>query len=164
VDASSHTIAGYRDTFRLLLGYASNVLGRPPTKLQVEDIGADLVPDFWDGSQCRSARRAHTRRKAHLDDQFTYSREVDGGSAGLRVLASSCPQNRTYYAAVQEMTDGRGGEVFAIICKVSWNPNSRSGEQFGYKDMTESMGPCEDNCPQHIPDLLSLTDKEHAID
>jgi hypothetical protein len=107
---------------------------------------------------------AHSTAKAYLDDQFTYSREVQGGIAGLRVLASSCPLNRTYYAAVQEMTDGRGGEVFAIICKVSWNPNSRSGEQFGYKDMTESMGPCEDNCPQHILDLLTPTDKEYAID
>jgi len=106
----------------------------------------------------------HPTAKAYLDDQFTYSREVDGGSAGLRVLASSCPQNRTYYAAVQEMRNGVAGDVFAVVCKVTWNPNSKTGEQFGYKDMTEAMGPCEDNCPRHILDLLTPTDKEHAID
>ncbi len=106
----------------------------------------------------------HASAKAYLDDQFTYSREVDGGTAGLRVLASSCPQNRTYYAAAQVMTNGAGGEVFAIICKILWNPGSKTGEQFGYKDMTESMGPCEDGCPQHILDLLTPTDEEHALD
>lgn len=30
--------------------------------------------------------------------------------------------------------------------------------------LTESMGPCEDNCPRHILDLLTPTDKEHALD
>ncbi|EZP66272.1 hypothetical protein BV96_04585 [Sphingomonas paucimobilis] len=76
----------------------------------------------------------HATAKAYLDDQFTYTRTVDGGSSGLRVLASSCPQNRTYYAAAQVMTNGGGGEVFAIVCKVLWNPNSKTREQFGYKD------------------------------
>lgn len=106
----------------------------------------------------------HASAKAYLDDQFTYTRTVDGGTSGLRVLASSCAQNRTYYAAAQLMTNGAGGEVFAIICKVIWNPRSKTGEQFGYKDMTESMGPCEDNCPRHILDLLTPTDREHALD
>jgi hypothetical protein len=106
----------------------------------------------------------HATAKAYLDDQFTYVREVEGGTSGLRVLASSCPQNRTYYAAVQVLTNGVGGEVFAVICKVLWNPASKSGEQFGYKDMTEAMGPCEDHCPRHILDLLTPTDREHAID
>ena len=76
----------------------------------------------------------HATAKAYLDDQFTYVREVEGGTSGLRVLASSCPQNRTYYAAVQVLTNGVGGEVFAVVCKVLWNPASKSGEQFGYKD------------------------------
>lgn len=69
MDASSHTIAGYRDTFRLLLGYASGVLGKPPTKLQVEDIGADLVADFLlhletergNGARSRNTRLAAVR-------------------------------------------------------------------------------------------------------
>lgn len=106
----------------------------------------------------------HVSAKAYLDDQFTYTRTIDGGTSGLKVLASSCPQNRIYYAAAQVMNNGVGGEIFAIVCKVLWNPNSKTGEQFGYKDMTEAMGPCEDNCPQHILDLLTSTDKEHALD
>lgn len=104
----------------------------------------------------------HPTAKAYLDAQFTYTRDVEGGTKGLRVLASSCPGNRTYYAAAQVMTNGVGGEIFAIVCKVLWCPKSKTGENFGYKDMVESMGPCEDDCPGTILDLLSPTDNEHA--
>jgi hypothetical protein len=64
----------------------------------------------------------HGTAKTYLDAQFTYERENEGGSRGLRVLASSCPQNRVYYAAAQVMTNGVGGDVFAIVCLVQWNP------------------------------------------
>jgi len=112
----------------------------------------------------RSSMGGHASAKAYLDAQFSYSREAEGGTTGLQVLASSCPQNRTYYAAAQVVNNGVGGEVFAIVCKVLWNPNSKTGEQFGYKDMDEAMGPCEDNCPRHILDLLTPTTREHALD
>ena len=44
--ASAHTIASYRDTFRLLLNYASDQLGLAPTELKFEDLDADLVGRF----------------------------------------------------------------------------------------------------------------------
>src|SRR3546814_8711669 len=84
----------------------------------------------------------------------------DGTKRGLRVLASSCPGNRTYYAAVQEIMDGIPGIVFAVVCLVRWNPRSRDGHHFGYKDMIENMGPCEADCPAAILALLSPTDPE----
>lgn len=34
--ASPHTVAGYRDTFRLLLRFAAERLGRAPSNLQIE--------------------------------------------------------------------------------------------------------------------------------
>ena len=46
MEASAHTVAGYRDTFRLLLRFASARHGKPPVKLEIEDIDADLVADF----------------------------------------------------------------------------------------------------------------------
>ena len=46
LSASQNTVASYRDTFRLLLKYASDHLGRAPTNLQVADIDADLVGNF----------------------------------------------------------------------------------------------------------------------
>jgi site-specific recombinase XerD len=46
--ASAHTIASYRDTFRLLLRYAQMRLRRAPSALVLEDIDAPLVVDFVD--------------------------------------------------------------------------------------------------------------------
>lgn len=46
MEASRHTIAAYRDTFRLLIRYAGARSGKTPTKLEVADIDADIVADF----------------------------------------------------------------------------------------------------------------------
>jgi hypothetical protein len=59
----------------------------------------------------RSAMGGHQTAKAYLDDQFTYEREIEGVTRGLKVLASSCSRNRVYYAATQVMTNGIGGDV-----------------------------------------------------
>lgn len=32
------------------------------------------------------------------------------------------------------MTNGIGGDVFAIVCLVRWNPADKEGVIFGYKD------------------------------
>jgi integrase/recombinase XerD len=44
--ASPNTIAAYRDTFRLLLQFASEQTGQPPTKLTIEQVDVTLVGDF----------------------------------------------------------------------------------------------------------------------
>lgn len=107
----------------------------------------------------------HKTAKSYLDAQLSYENTLeDGTKRGLRVLASSCPGNRTYYAAAQEIMGGIPGTVFAVVCLVRWNPRSRDGHQFGYKDMSENMGPCESDCPAAILDLLSPTDHEYALD
>ena len=61
LEASRHTVAGYRDTFRLLLRYASAQLGKPPVKLTVEDIDADLVADFLVHTETGRGNTARTR-------------------------------------------------------------------------------------------------------
>ena len=98
--------------------------------------------------------------KAYLDAQFTYDRD-NGGS---RVLASSLVGRRTYYAAVEWITAGSSErEVWGLVCLVRYNPRDREGLVFGYKDMSESMGPCESECPARILDLLTATDNTHAL-
>src|SRR5215510_10086449 len=46
--ASSHTISSYRDTFRLLLQFAQQRLGKPPSRLALEEIDAPLIVAFLD--------------------------------------------------------------------------------------------------------------------
>ena len=67
MEASRNTVAGYRDTFRLLLRYASARHGKPPVKLTVEDIDADLIADFLvhtETTRGNSARSRNTRLAA----------------------------------------------------------------------------------------------------
>ena len=46
--ASPHTVAGYRDTFRLLLRFIEAHLGRAPSDLRLEDLDAPLLARFLD--------------------------------------------------------------------------------------------------------------------
>lgn len=56
----------------------------------------------------------------------------------------------TYYAAVRRTTPDHPPYVFAAVILFK---NPRSG--FGYKDMDESVDPCEVACPLRILNLLS---------
>jgi integrase/recombinase XerD len=74
MEASRHTVAGYRDTFRLLLRYASARHGKPPVKLTTEDIDADLVADFLVHTQTARGNSARSRntRLAAIRSFFRY--------------------------------------------------------------------------------------------
>jgi integrase/recombinase XerD len=71
--ASPHTIAGYRDTFRLLLRFAADRLRRAPSALTVDDLTPAFVAEFLDhleqvrgnGSRTRNARLAAIHSFAH---------------------------------------------------------------------------------------------------
>ena len=79
MEASPHTIAGYRDTFRLLIRYASSRRGKPPTKLTIEDLDADLVADFLTHVETARGNTARTRntRLAAIRSFFRYVAMAD---------------------------------------------------------------------------------------
>jgi site-specific recombinase XerD len=59
--ASAHTIASYRDTFRLLLQFAQRRLHRAPSALALENIDAPLVVEFLDELEKTRDVTARTR-------------------------------------------------------------------------------------------------------
>ena len=59
--ASPHTIAGYRDCFRLLLHFAKEHLGKMPSKLRVEDLDAPFIGVFLDHLESARKNSARTR-------------------------------------------------------------------------------------------------------
>lgn len=82
--------------------------------------------------------------QAECDKLYTWSNEVGAG----RVLRSALVGN-VYYAAVQvDKRASCASYVMAGVCLIQRAP-------FGYKDMTESVGPNEHNCPREILQLLS---------
>jgi integrase/recombinase XerD len=59
--ASPHTIAGYRDSFRLLLQFAKRRLGKMPSQLQIEDLNAPFIGQFLDHLESNRKNSARTR-------------------------------------------------------------------------------------------------------
>jgi integrase/recombinase XerD len=67
LQASANTIASYRDTFRLLLRYASERQSKSPAKLGIEDLDAALISEFLthiENVRRNSARSRNTRLAA----------------------------------------------------------------------------------------------------
>ncbi len=89
--ASPHTIGGYRDTFRLLLGFARQRLRKEPSGLTIADLDAPLIGAFLDHLEKDRGNSARTRnvRLAAIHSFFQYlALEEPGHSAVIqRVLA-----------------------------------------------------------------------------
>jgi len=71
---SAHTIASYRDTFRLLLVFAKQQFGKAPSSLAIEDLNASFVGAFLDHLERDRGNRARTRnaRLAAIHSFFRY--------------------------------------------------------------------------------------------
>jgi site-specific recombinase XerD len=74
MEASPNTIAGYRDTFRLLLRFASEQTSRAPTKLQIADLDSSLIGKFLAHveSERRNSARSRNARLAAIRSFFRY--------------------------------------------------------------------------------------------
>jgi integrase/recombinase XerD len=60
-NVSPHTIASYRDTFRLLLQFTQRHLKIPPSDLELRHIDSSLVGAFLDDLEGRRSIGARTR-------------------------------------------------------------------------------------------------------
>lgn len=89
--ASTHTIASYRDTFRLLFRFTEKRLHKPPSRLTLEEIDAPLVAAFLnDLEKSRSiSPRSRNLRLTAIRSFFRYAAyESPAHSAQIqRVLA-----------------------------------------------------------------------------
>ena len=89
--ASPETIAGYRDCFRLLLRFAAQRLGSPPSKLSLGELDAPFIGEFLDHLESKRSNGARTRntRLAAIHSFFRYVSFQEPSYADLcrRVLA-----------------------------------------------------------------------------
>lgn len=72
--ASAHTVASYRDCFRLLLGFATRSLGKEASAIALEDLDAALISRFLDHLEHDRGNSARSRnvRLAALHSFFRY--------------------------------------------------------------------------------------------
>lgn len=98
-NASPHTIASYRDTFRLLLAFAQARLRKPPTTVALEDLDAPFLGRFLDHLETDRGNipRSRNLRLAAIHSFFKYValHEPSQGALAQRVLAIPCKRHKT---------------------------------------------------------------------
>ena len=125
-EASPHTIAGYRDTMRLLLAFASKQTGKPPSKLEIDDLDAGLITAFLQHLEHDRGNSARTRnvRLAAIHSLYRYAafRHPEHAAVIERVLA--IPTKRFDRALVDYLTKE---EVRALL--VAPDPGTWTGRR-----------------------------------
>jgi len=118
--ASPHTVAAYRDAFRLLLGFAENRTGKAPSALFIADIDAPLVGAFLDHLERERANSVRTRnaRLAAIHSFFRFAAAREPAHAGLIQRVLAIPQKRFDRDLVAFLT---AAEVDALLAAPNTN-------------------------------------------
>src|SRR6266550_7198516 len=89
--ASPHTIAAYRDAIKLLLTFAAQQTGKPPSRLDIADLDAPLIGAFLNQLETGRGNSTRTRnaRLAAIHSLFRYAalRHPEDAAVIQRVLA-----------------------------------------------------------------------------
>lgn len=118
--ASLHTVAAYRDALRLLLVFASRRTGRPPSELDIADLGAPLIGAFLDHLEADRGNGVRTRNArlaaVHALFRFAALRHPEHAAVIQRVLA--IPPKRFDRRLVTYLTEP---EVTALLAAPDTN-------------------------------------------
>lgn len=125
----------------------------------------------WTSYHATHYKNGKVDRKAECDEYF-----LGGLNRGHYDVVKSAMVGSTYYAAIKPLKKCTGKDdnenyiyvdlpqkeqtVSAVVFLTS--TDMKDYFNFSYKDMCESMGPCQHDCPKGILDLLSPTDNEYA--
>lgn len=120
--ASPNTIAAYKVTFRLLLGFASRRTGKPPSALDIADLDAPLIAAFLSHLETERRNTTATRnnRLAAVHSLFAYlALHCPEDAATIqRVLA--IPTKRTERNLVTYLTDDEVDALLDACDQSSW--------------------------------------------
>jgi integrase/recombinase XerD len=121
-NASPHTIAAYRDTWRLLLAFAARQAGKQPSQLEVADLDAPLIGAFLDHLEHGRGNSPRTRnaRLAAIHSLFRYAalRHPEHAEVIARVLA--IPPKRFDKALVTYLTEPEIKALLAATDNRTW--------------------------------------------
>ena len=112
----------------------------------------------WDYSHYTEYKNGKLDRKAILDGEMT----CEDDSRSVSVLKSSMVGS-TWYAAIRSVNKTNGFET-VFGCVALTHSNARDYYNFGYKLISEDMGPYSYDCPKCILDMLSEPSNEWAAE
>ena len=100
--ASPHTIASYRDTFRLLLGFTQRETGKAPSALDLTDLDATMIVRFLEHLENERANQVRTRntRLAAVHSLYRFAALREPAHAGLIQRVLAIPEKRSDRAIV----------------------------------------------------------------
>ncbi len=112
--ASPHTIASYRDTFRLLVHYAQQTLGKPPQDLAFEDLDTAFLTAFLHHLESQRSNSARTRnaRLAAIRSLFRFVALHEPQHAALAQQVLAIPSKRYSRQPVDYLD---GDEINALL-------------------------------------------------
>lgn len=119
---SPHTVASYRDTFRLLLVFAAKHIGDPPSKLQVKELDVFFIEKFLrhlEQDRGNSVRTRNTRLAAvHAFFRFVAISEPALCLQCQRILA--IPSKRFEHGPVEYLTEEEAAALVAAPDARTW--------------------------------------------
>ena len=119
---SSHTIAAYRDSLRLLLGFASAQTGVAPSALDLADLDAPLIGGFLDHletERCNTVRTRNARLAAiHSLFRFAALDHPEHADSIARVLA--IPPKRFDRALITYLTEPEVDALLTACDQSTW--------------------------------------------
>ena len=106
-NASAHTVAAYRDAFRLLLGFVYQQTGIPPAAMDLADLDLGMIAAFLDHLERDRANSTATRnaRLAALRSFFRYAALHAPEHAGLIQRVLAIPDRRSQTQDVCFLTE-----------------------------------------------------------
>ena len=120
--ASPHTIAAYRDTMRLLLAFAEQRVAKRPSRLELDDLDANLVGAFLDHLEQERGNSVRTRnaRLAAIHSLFRYAalQHPEHAAVIQRVLA--IPVKRFHRADVTYLTEPEVDALLTAPDRATW--------------------------------------------
>ena len=120
--ASAHTVAGYRDTFRLLLRFAAERLRRAPSALTLEDFTPTFVSDFLDHLE-RVRGNSNRTRNARLAAIHSFAQYVALNEPAHALLCQrllAIPTRRYERKVIEFLTAAEMDAILAIPDASTW--------------------------------------------
>jgi len=119
---SPHTLASYRDTFRLILAFAAQRLGRAPAQLNLRDLDAELIGAFLAQLESQRANSVRTRnlRWTALRSFFRYVAFERPDQAALIQRVLAIPQKRTERKVIGFLTREEADALLGAVDRGTW--------------------------------------------
>lgn len=120
--ASSHTVAAYRDTFRLLVVFASERTNKAPSALDFADVDAPLIGSFLEHLERDRHNSVRTRnaRLAAIHSLYSYAALEHPEHAGLIARVLAIPAKRHERALVTYLTRPEIDALLAAPDRATW--------------------------------------------